>query len=56
MIGGGVTEAGELLLGPLRASIAARARVAPLEQIDIAAAELGPGAGAIGAALWGQEG
>lgn len=56
VIGGGVTEAGELLLGPLRASIAARARVAPLEQIDIAAAELGPGAGAIGAALWGQEG
>ena len=56
VIGGGVAEAGELLLGPLRASIAARARVAPLEQIDIAAAELGPGAGAIGAALWGQEG
>ena len=55
VIGGGVVQAGELLLGPLRSAIAARARVAPLEEIGIATAELGPHAGAIGAALWGCE-
>jgi glucokinase len=52
VIGGGVAEAGELLLEPLRASVAGRARVAPLDRIAIAPAELGPRAGAIGAALW----
>jgi glucokinase len=55
VIGGGVTEAGELLLEPLRASIAERARVAPLERIEVVPAELGPLAGAIGAALWGEQ-
>jgi hypothetical protein len=39
----------------LRRSVAERARVAPLDQIAIATAELGPHAGAIGAALWGAE-
>jgi hypothetical protein len=48
-------QAGGLLLGPLRRSVAERARVAPLDQIAIATAELGPHAGAIGAALWGAE-
>jgi glucokinase len=52
VVGGGVAEAGELLLDPLRASVADRARVAPLERIAITPAELGPRAGAIGAALW----
>lgn len=52
VVGGGVAEAGELLLGPMRASIADHARVAPLDRITIASAELGPRAGAIGAALW----
>jgi predicted NBD/HSP70 family sugar kinase len=55
VVGGGVVQAGELLLEPLRRSIAAHARVAPLDQIAIATAELGPHAGAIGAALWGAE-
>ncbi|HST16423.1 MAG TPA: ROK family protein [Gaiellaceae bacterium] len=55
VVGGGVTEAGELFLGPLRASVAARARVAPLERIEVVQAELGPRAGAIGAALWGRQ-
>jgi glucokinase len=55
VIGGGVVQAGELLLEPLRRSIAERARVAPLVQIRIVTAELGPHAGAIGAALWGAE-
>ena len=55
VIGGGVVRAGDLLLEPLRRSIAERARVAPLDRIAIATAELGPHAGAIGAALWGAE-
>lgn len=55
VVGGGVAAAGELLLGPMRASIADHARVAPLDRIQIVEAELGPLAGAIGAALWGAE-
>jgi glucokinase len=56
VIGGGVAEAGELLLGPLRAEVERRAaRVAPLDRIEIVAAALGPFAGAMGAALWGAE-
>jgi glucokinase len=53
VVGGGVATAGELLLEPLRASLAARARVAPLERIAVVQAGLGAHAGAIGAALWG---
>jgi glucokinase len=56
VIGGGVAEAGPLLLDPIRETIAARARVAPLDRIDVVAAELGPSAGAVGAALWGAAG
>jgi glucokinase len=52
VVGGGVAQAGDLLLGPLRASVAGHARVAPLDRIAIVTAELGPRAGAIGAALW----
>jgi glucokinase len=55
VVGGGVAEAGELLLDPLRASIAERARVAPLDRIAIVPADLGAHAGAIGAALWGGD-
>jgi glucokinase len=53
VVGGGVAAAGDLLLGPLRESLAARARVAPLDRIAVVPAVLGPGAGAIGAALYG---
>jgi glucokinase len=56
VIGGGVAEAGEFLLGPLRDEVRRRAgNVAPLERIEIVQAALGPFAGAIGAALWGAE-
>lgn len=53
VVGGGVAAAGQLLLDPMRAEISRRARVAPLEDIEIVEAELGPFAGAIGAALHG---
>jgi glucokinase len=55
VVGGGVAEAGELLLAPLRREILARARVCPTDELTIAAAELGPAAGAVGAALWRHE-
>ena len=52
VVGGGVAEAGELLLDPLRAEVERRAgRVAPLHAIEIVAATLGADAGAVGAAL-----
>jgi glucokinase len=51
--GGGVASAGEFLLGPARAELARRNRMMPPDRIEIVPAELGPQAGAIGAALWG---
>jgi glucokinase len=54
IVGGGVAMAAELLLDPLRAEVERRARVAPLELIDIAPAALGPIAGAVGAALFAR--
>ena len=55
VVGGGVAAAGELLLGPIREEIRRRACVAPVDAIGVVAAELGPQAGAVGAALWGAE-
>lgn len=49
VIGGGVAGIGETLLRPLRRVVAARVRVAPVG--EIVGADLGPIAGAIGAAL-----
>jgi glucokinase len=55
VVGGGVADAGELLLEPLRAELRRRACVAPVDRIAVVRAELGPHAGAVGAALWGAE-
>jgi glucokinase len=56
VVGGGVAEAGDALLVPLRAEIQRRAgNVAPLEHIEILQATLGPDAGAIGAALFAAD-
>ncbi len=56
VIGGGVAEAGDYLLEPLRETVRRRAgNVAPLDKIDVVRATLGPYAGAIGAALHGAE-
>jgi len=53
VIGGGVAEAGELILEPTRQELARRVKVMPVEQVRVVRAELGQRAGAIGAALWG---
>jgi glucokinase len=55
VVGGGVADAGELLLGPVRDELARRACVAPVDRIAVVAAELGAVAGAVGAALWAAE-
>lgn len=52
VIGGGVAQAGDLLLEPIRRTVRDRVRVMPVEQVSIVPAELGPNAGLIGAALW----
>jgi glucokinase len=49
VIGGGAIRAGELLVGPARSELAARA-LTPMNRTRVAAAELGPEAGMIGAA------
>jgi glucokinase len=55
VIGGGVAEAGEALLGPVREATARHCVLVPPEWYDIVPAKLGPRAGAIGAALWAAE-
>jgi glucokinase len=55
VVGGGVAEAGALLLDPIRAEIRRRACVAPVDAIDVVEAQLGARAGAVGAALWSLE-
>ncbi len=55
VIGGGISEAGERIMAPLRAAVARRTPFVPAGGLDLRLAELGPGAGAIGAALAGAE-
>lgn len=55
VIGGGVAAAGELLFAPIRAEIARRVKVTSLDLVALVPAELGPWAGAIGAAVHGAE-
>lgn len=54
VIGGGVSAAGELLLEPARAELAARA-LPPMNATRVALAELGPDAGMVGAAAMALE-
>jgi len=54
VIGGGISEAGELVLGPIRKSVRRYVTLAPIDRIAIVRAELGSWAGAVGAALAGR--
>ena len=51
IIGGGVAEAGDLLLEPIRKTIKARAMVIAGSSVEIVPAELGNSAGVIGASM-----
>jgi glucokinase len=55
VIGGGVAQAGEMLLEPIRRTVRERfAKITDVSQVKIVAAELGTNAGLIGAALWAR--
>jgi glucokinase len=55
VIGGGVSQAGELLLEPIRHTLFENVHIVPVSQVEIVLAELGINAGLIGAALWAKE-
>jgi glucokinase len=54
IVGGGVANAGRLLLDPMDATMRKRVFIMPVEQVKIVPADLGDQAGVIGAALWAQ--
>jgi glucokinase len=54
IFGGGVAQAGELLLGTVRNTVLERNHVVPVEHIEFVQATLGDDAGLVGAALWAE--
>jgi len=52
VIGGGVAQAGDLLLEPIRQTVLERFFIVPTKEFEIVQAALGADAGLIGAALW----
>ncbi len=55
VIGGGIAQAGDLLLDAIRAATHQYQITVPPDWYDIVTPTLGPFAGAVGAALWGRE-
>ncbi len=55
ILAGGVAQAGELLLDPIRRTIRDRVRVMPVEQVEVVQSQLGGHAGMIGVACWAAE-
>jgi glucokinase len=55
VIGGGISAAAELLMGPIRDEVRQRVRTTSLDDVELVTAELGTWAGAIGAAMHGAE-
>jgi glucokinase len=54
IFGGGVSQAGDLLLRPIVQTVNERVHVIPLQKVEFALAELGIKGGLIGAALWAE--
>ena len=52
IIGGGVAQAGDLLLTPIRRTLRERVHVMPVEQVEVVPSQLGDNAGVIGVACW----
>lgn len=52
IISGGVAQAGDLLLEPIRRTIRERVHVMPVEQVEVVLSQLGDNAGVIGVAYW----
>lgn len=55
VLGGGISAAADLLLGPIRDELRRRVQTTSLDDVEIVTAELGTWAGAIGAAVHGAE-
>jgi glucokinase len=53
VVGGGIAEAGDLVLGPIKEAVKSRVTLVPTEKIEIVPAHFGRFAGAVGAALAG---
>jgi glucokinase len=52
IIAGGVAQAGELLLAPIRRTLRERVHIMPVEQVEVVTSQLGDNAGVIGVACW----
>ena len=52
ILAGGVSQAGDLLLLPMRRTLRERVTVMPVEQVEVVQSQLGNNAGVIGAACW----
>lgn len=55
IIGGGVSQVGDLLLNPIRRTLRERVSVMPVEQVEVLQSQLGKNAGVIGAARWAAD-
>ncbi len=55
VLGGGISAAADLLLGPIQEELRRRVHTTSLHEVEIVTAELGTWAGAIGAAIHGAE-
>ena len=55
VIGGGAAGAGDLLLEPIRSELRKRIHVTNIDEVRVVLTELGPWAGAIGAAIHGAD-
>ena len=54
VVGGGIAAAADLLFGPIRDELRRRVHTTQLDEVELVVAELGPWAGAIGAAVHGS--
>src|SRR6266496_4027388 len=52
IIAGGVSQAGDLLLDPIRRTLRERVTVMPVDQVEVVQSRLGNNAGVIGVACW----
>lgn len=52
IIAGGVSQAGDLLLEPIRRTLRERVTVMPVDQVEVIQSQLGNNAGVIGVACW----
>ncbi len=52
IIGGGVSQAGDLLLDPIRRTLKERVTIMPVDQVEVVLSTLGDNAGVIGVACW----